>query len=105
MPVVNGYAFRTAGLVNLRLDHIVEGQAQLRDAIEAFGQGAGGVGVGQAAMCWIDLSVSHVEAGEMGEARSAADRAVEVALASGDRWVLGQAQSHRTVVTETTTSP
>ena len=105
MPVVNGYAFRTAGLVNLRLEHIVEGEAQLRDAIEAFGQGAGGVGVGQAAMCWIDLSVSHVEAGDMDEARSAADRAVEIALASGDRWVLGQAQSHRALVTETTTSP
>ena len=48
MPIVNGYAFKAAGLVNLRSGHIAEGRAHLRAAIEAFELGAGGVGIGQA---------------------------------------------------------
>ena len=41
MPVINGYVFRSAGLVNLALGHTpMEGATSL-DAIEAFSQGAG----------------------------------------------------------------
>ncbi len=70
MPVVNGYAFKTAGLVNLQSGHVAEGRAQLRAAIEAFEQGTGSLGVGQAAMCWVDLSRSYGETGEVDEART-----------------------------------
>jgi tetratricopeptide (TPR) repeat protein len=94
MPVVNGYVFRTAGLVNLRSGHVAEGRLQLRAAIEAFEQGAGGVGVGQAALCWVDLSRSYGEEGETGAAQRAAERAVELALAAGDAWVVEQTQRH-----------
>jgi predicted ATPase len=93
MPVVNGYAFRTAGLVNLRLGHISEGRGHLRAAIEAFEQGAGNVGVGQAALCWIDLSDSCRETGEADDALWAAEKAVEVANTAGDPWVREQADA------------
>ena len=78
MPVVNGYVFKTAGLVNLRSGHVAEGRTHLRAAIEAFQQGTGGIGVGQAAMRWVDLSRSYSETGEADEARRAAETAVEV---------------------------
>jgi hypothetical protein len=68
MPVVNGYAFRTAGLVNLHMGHVSEGRAHLRAAIEAFEQGTGSVGVGQASLCWIDLSNSCHQTGEADDA-------------------------------------
>lgn len=99
MPVVNGYAFRSAGIVNLHLGHTAEGRVHLRAAIEAFGQGAGGVGVGQAALCWIDLSASFATSGEANEARLAAEQATEMAAASGDPWVQQQAAAHLTRLT------
>ena len=105
MPVVNGYAFRTAGLVNLRLGHLPEGRGHLRAAIEAFEQGAGNVGVGQAALCWIDLSDSCTETGEADDALWAADKAVEIANAAGDPWVREQAEAHMALLTAGTLSP
>ncbi len=104
MPVVNGYAFRTAGLVNLRMGHIAEGRDHLRAAIEAFEQGTGSVGLGQAALCWIDLSISHAETGEMDAARLAAEQAVAVAESAGDPWVIDQTDSHLARVTADATS-
>ena len=98
MPVVNGYAFKTAGLVNLRLGHVSQGRAQLRAAIEAFEQGAGSVGLGQAAMCWVDLSNSLLETGETAQARRAAETAVEVAVGCGDPWVRAQSDAHLAIV-------
>jgi tetratricopeptide (TPR) repeat protein len=98
MPVVNGYAFKTAGLVDLRMGHIAEGRSELHAAIDAFERGAGNVGVGQAAMCWIDLSRSHSETGELEDARRSAEMAVEVALAAGDPWIQGQARAQLALV-------
>jgi hypothetical protein len=94
MPVVNGYVLKTAGLVNLRSGHTSEGRLQLRAAVEAFAQGTGIVGEGQAAMCWIDLSRSHQEAGEDDEARRAAQAALEVAIGAGDPWIRAQAEAN-----------
>lgn len=94
MPIVNGYAFRAAGLVNLRSGHVAEGRAQLNAAIEAFESGTGSVGVGQAALCWIDLSRSHAEGGEPEPASAAARRAVDLGSAAGDPWVLDQARAN-----------
>lgn len=105
MPVVNGYAFRTAGLVNLHLGHTAEGRDHLQAAIEAFEQGAGSVGVGQAAMCWVDLSNSYNETGEVGAARQATETAVEVAIAAGDPWVRAQTEAHLARFTASATSP
>jgi hypothetical protein len=98
MPVVNGYVFKTAGLVNLRSGHVAEGRAHLRAAIEAFELGTGGIGVGQAAMCWVDLSRSYSETGEDDEARRAAETAVEVGRAAGDPWVREQTEAHLALV-------
>jgi predicted ATPase/DNA-binding SARP family transcriptional activator len=92
MPVVNGYAFKTAGLVNLRMGHLAEGRSHLRSAIEAFEQGTGSVGLGQAAMCWVDLSHSYTETNDADEARRAAENAVGVANSSGDPWVRTQTE-------------
>jgi predicted ATPase/DNA-binding SARP family transcriptional activator/tetratricopeptide (TPR) repeat protein len=97
MPVVNGYSFRAAGLVNLALGHTVEGRQQLAAAVDAFSRGAGQVGLGQAALCWVDLSVSYLDAGDHEEARRAADRAVEIARATGDPWVRAQAAAQSAV--------
>jgi predicted ATPase len=94
MPVINGYVFKTVGLVNLALGHVDEGRRHLGAAIEAFSQGAGNLGVGQASMCWIDVSESHAAAGEPVEARRAADRAISAAEQSGEPWVIAQAQAH-----------
>ena len=94
MPVVNGYAFRAAGLVNLRAGHVTEGRVQLHAAIEAFESGTGSVGIGQAALCWIDLSRSHADTAELEESRTAARRAVERGSAAGDPWVVEQTQAH-----------
>ena len=96
MPVVNGYVFKTAGLVNLALGHLDEGRRHLSASIEAFSQGTGRLGIGQAAMCWIDLGASYA-AGEsltdaLGTLRSAAVAAAED---SGEPWVLTQAHAHR----------
>ncbi len=99
MPVVNGYAFKTAGLVNLRMGHVGEGRSHLHSAIEAFEQGTGSVGLGQAALCWVDLSNSHMESGDAEQARRAAERAVEIADAAGDPWVREQTESCLAVVT------
>ena len=99
MPVVNGYAFKAAGLVNLRLGHVSEGRGHLRAAIEAFEQGTGSVGLGQAAMCWVDLSQSYTDLGDAHEARRAAELAVGVATSAGDRWVQEQAEARLTVLT------
>jgi tetratricopeptide (TPR) repeat protein len=100
MPVINGYAFKTAGLVNLRLGYTEEGRRHLHAAIEAFEQGAGGVGVGQAAMCWVDLSNSHKASGEVDEARWAAQQAVAAASVAGDPWIRDQTEAHLTMVIE-----
>jgi tetratricopeptide (TPR) repeat protein len=94
MPVVNGYVFKTAGLVSLARGHVDEGRAHLHRAIEAFSQGTGRLGMGQAAICWIDLSTSYADAGSITEARSAAERASAAAEQSGEPWVLAQAHSH-----------
>jgi hypothetical protein len=91
MPVINGYAFRTAGLVDLHDGHIAAAHTELALAIEAFERGAGSVGVGQAALCWIDLSRSHTANGDAQAARSAADTAFALAETTGDPWVLEQA--------------
>jgi len=104
MPVINGYAFRTAGLVNLGMGHVAEGRAHLRAAIEAFEQGAGNVGVGQAAMCWVDLSNSYHETGEADAALWAAEKAVEIAVAAGDPWVREQAETHLERITAAATT-
>jgi predicted ATPase/DNA-binding SARP family transcriptional activator len=93
MPVVNGYAFKTAGLVNLQLGHLAEGRGHLRAAIEAFEQGTGSVGLGQAAMCWVDLSHSYTETGDAEAAQRAAQIAVEVATSAGDPWVQEQTEA------------
>ena len=72
MPVVNGYAFRSAALVNLALGHVAEAKQQLETAIDAFSHGAGQVGLGQAALCWVDLSNSCLRSGDRDGARRAA---------------------------------
>jgi tetratricopeptide (TPR) repeat protein len=105
MPIVNGYAFRSAGLVNLRLGHLPEGRGHLRAAIEAFEQGAGNVGVGQAALCWIDLSESCSDTGEADAALWAAERAVEIANAAGDPWVREQAGAQMALLAAGTLAP
>lgn len=94
MPVINGYTFRAAGLVNLRLGHVSEGRANLASAIESFSHGAGSLGIGQAAMCLIDLSTSFVGEGESAEARRTAELAVDAAHRSGEPWVREQAADH-----------
>jgi hypothetical protein len=94
MPVINGYAFRTAGLVDLDAGHVAAGRAELAAAIEAFERGAGSVGVGQAALCWIDLSRSHLSTGDLDEALATADTARRAALATADPWVCEQADAH-----------
>jgi len=99
MPIINGYAAKTAGLVNLRLGYTAEGHHQLYAAIEAFEQGAGGVGIGQAAMCWVDLSQSHFASGEIDAARWTAQRAVDAADTAGDPWIRAQAETNRAAVT------
>ena len=91
MPVINGYAFHTAGLVDLQLGHTAAGRDELRAAIDAFERGAGSVGVGQAALCWIDLSRSHLSGGDPATARSAAEVAEALARTTGDPWVCEQA--------------
>lgn len=63
MPVINGYVFRSAGLVNLALGHLADGRQNLADAIDEFSTGAGSLGIGQAALCWIDLSASYMATG------------------------------------------
>jgi hypothetical protein len=93
MPVVNGYAFRTAGLVNLRLGHTDVGRQHLHAAIEAFEQGAGTVGVGQAALCWVDLSSSFLEANDFVQARHASEAAMRLAVRVGDPWVHAQTEA------------
>jgi hypothetical protein len=85
--------------VNLRSGHVPEGRTHLRAAIEAFEQGTGSLGIGQAALCWVDLSRSYIETGEAEEARRAAETAVEVALAAGDPWVREQTRAHLALVT------
>lgn len=53
--------------------HVAAGRAELATAIEAFERGAGSVGEGQAALCWIDPSPSHLSTGYLDEAHAAAD--------------------------------
>jgi tetratricopeptide (TPR) repeat protein len=98
MPVVNGYAFKTAGLVNLRMGHVDEGRSQLRAAIDAFGRGTGNLGTGLAATCWVDLSRSYTEPGEIDDARGCAATAVAAATIAGDPWVVQHAQARLTEV-------
>ena len=104
MPIVNGYAFRTAGLVNLRSGHVAEGRRHLHSAIEAFELGTGTVGLGQAALCWIDLSRSYADDGDLVDARRAADTAVAVGVAAGDPWVVDQTHVHRASVEASVTA-
>ena len=104
MPIVNGYAFRTAGLVNLRSGHVAVGRSHLHSAIEAFELGTGTVGLGQAALCWIDLSRSYVDAGQLDDARRAADTAVAAGVAAGDPWVLDETHAHRASVAASATA-
>ena len=84
--------------------NVAEGRGHLRAATLAFEQGAGNVGVGQAALCWIDLSSSCIATGEAEAARWAAERAREVADATGDPWVREQARNHLALVTAAATS-
>ncbi len=92
MPVVDGYVLRSAGLANLALDHVEQGQDQLRAAIAAFENGAGGVGVGQAALCWIDLGACLAQQGDGVAARAAAQSAAEAATRAGDPWIVEQVE-------------
>ena len=78
----------------MRAGHVTEGRVQLHAAIEAFESGTGSVGIGQAALCWMDLSRSHADAAEFEESRTAARTAVERGMAAGDPWVLEQAHAH-----------
>ena len=98
MPVVNGYAFKSAGLVNLALGHVEEGRAHLHQAIDAFRRGTGGLGTGQAALCWIEVSRSNRAAGEIHDAHLAATTAIDLARASGDPWVQREARAHLELV-------
>jgi hypothetical protein len=102
MPVINGYAFRTAALVDLAAGHVAAGREELATAIEAFERGAGSVGVGQAALCWIDLSRSHLSTGDLVGAQTAADNARRAALATADPWVCEQADAHRRALASST---
>ncbi len=92
MPVVNGYTFKSAGLVNLELGHVAEGRDHLQQAIDAFGRGTGNLGTGQAALCWIDLSRSYSKTDEPDDARRSAATAVDLALLSADPWVQREAE-------------
>jgi tetratricopeptide (TPR) repeat protein len=98
MPVVNGYAFRSAGLVNLALGHADEGRSHLHQAIDAFERGTGKLGTGQAALCWIDVSRSHRAADEMDDTSRAATIAFDLAQASGDPWVQREARAHLALI-------
>jgi predicted ATPase len=93
MPVINGYAFHAAGVIDIESGHVTEGRMELALAIEAFERGAGTVGVGQAAVCWIELARSFAADGDLAAARSAADSAIELAWRSGDPWVCDLAAS------------
>lgn len=90
MPVVNGFAFRSAGLVDLARGLVEEGRKEILRAIAAFEGGAGTVGVGMAATCWLDLRDSYRESGEVDLARDADAAAAALAAASGDPWVIDQ---------------
>ena len=98
MPVVNGYAFKSAGLVNLALGHVEEGRAHLHQAIDAFERGTGRLGTGQAALCWIEVSRSHRAADEVDDTRRAATTAIDLSQASGDPWVQREARAHLELV-------
>jgi tetratricopeptide (TPR) repeat protein len=101
MAVINGYAFKSAGLVNLALGHLDEGRDQLRSAIDAFERGTGALGTGLAALCWVDLGRSYLGSGDADAADRASASAVERARLAGDPWVLGQAEAHRAEVVPT----
>jgi tetratricopeptide (TPR) repeat protein len=94
MPATNGFALRAKGLVDLRSDRIEDGRTSLREAIESFLRGSGGLGLGRAAECWLDLSRSYTMPGERAEAEDAARRAVELAVRAGDPWILRHAEEH-----------
>ena len=96
MPVVNGYTFKTAGLVNLELGHVSEGRAHLHEAIDAFELGTGSLGTGQAALCWIDLSRSYRATDELAE-RAARDHRARAGARL--RRSLGARRSRRAVRT------
>jgi hypothetical protein len=105
MPVVNGYAFKTAGLVNLRMGHVAEGRSQLRAAVEAFGRGTGNLGTGLAATCWVDLSRSYAGPDEIDDARDCAAEAFAAATIANDPWVLQHAQARLTEVSAAEPAP
>ena len=90
MAVVNGFAFRSAALVDLARGHIVEGRRGLLAAIDAFARGAGQVGAGYAALCRLDLARSLSESGDIDAARDEAAIAAAEAAEIGDRWVLAE---------------
>lgn len=94
MPVISGYAFRSAGLVNVELGHVAPGRELLQQAIAAFERGTGNLGAGLAALCRIDLSRSFRGDDEIDDARRSALTAIELARVSGDPWVLRQAEQH-----------
>ncbi len=98
MPLVNGFAFRSAALVDMVLGHVAEGRDGLAAAIDAFGRGTGQVGAGYAALCWIDLSRSYASTGDLPDARRAAAVAVDVAASTGDPWVDAQAAAQLATV-------
>jgi predicted ATPase len=102
MPIVNGYAFRSAGLVNLRSGHVEEGRTHLLAAVEAFEQGTGSIGLGQAALCWIDLSDSYRDAGDTDAALAAATSGERLAELANDPWVLDRVATHRASLGATT---
>ncbi len=87
---ITGYTFKTAGLVNLQLGHPTEGRAQLETAVDAFSRGAGDLGLGLAALCWIDLAHAHRDAGDVDAADRALAAASMAAEASRDPWVIAQ---------------
>ena len=99
MPVVNGYAFHSAARVNQALGHVAEARLQWETAIGAFSRGAGRVGLGQAVLCWVDLSSSCLHSGDRDGARRAAERAADLARSTGDPWIEEQAAAQSAAVT------
>ena len=55
-------------------------------------------GNGIVGMCWVDLSHTYREEGEVDEARRAADAANEVAAAASDPWIRSQTEANRSLL-------
>ena len=76
----------------------VRADVDIGQAIDAFVRGTGNIGIGQAAMCWVDLSRSYNGTGDMDDARRSATEAVDAALATDDPWVRQEAEAQLALV-------